>query len=159
MFPRDIPPFASYILSPEGQSWTGFEFDIIVGNPRDPGPFFPPEKRRQAMYLGALKIDCVAWFHNTPTIIEAKPDADLAAVGQVLVYRWWYEKLFSLKPSLMVVANFMTDQIQEYCFAHDIALRLFPDAGPIEIEAAMRHTEQRIEYRSLLPGMQPLYLR
>ena len=55
-----------------------------MGNPKDPGAFYPNNARRQSLYLSSLKIDAIAWFLNTPRIIEFKPDAGCGAVGQVL---------------------------------------------------------------------------
>ena len=157
MFPADVAPFASYILSDEGQRWTQFEFDIVVGAPNDPGPFFPIERRQQAFYLGALKIDCVAWFGEFPTIIECKPDADCGAIGQLYVYQWWYQQLFQVKPALLVVCNFLPEQIKIYCQAHNIGVAVYPDADQTTIDIACRYTASKIAYKSVLPQVAGIY--
>lgn len=151
MFPRDLPVWATYYLSEEGQQFTGWEFDVIVGNPYDPGSFYPPAQRRQAIYLNALKIDAVAWFLNTPRIIEFKPDAGSGAIGQVLVYQEWYSRIFGVRPLGMIVCESMAEQVESIANYLEIQVIQLPPAPIQDIDRATWDVERKIVHRSLLP--------
>ena len=152
MMPRDIPPFCSFLLSPEGQQFTSWEFDVIVGEPEDPGALYDLNKRRQAMYLNALKIDAIGWFFNTPTLIEAKPDADIGAIGQIDSYADWYRMLYGVMPAKMIVCNAMRRQVQTVCQWHDIQVRIFQDASPLDIQTATAYILPKIKASPLFPN-------
>lgn len=153
MFPRDLPVWASYYLSEEGQQYTGWEFDVIVGNPYDPGSFYPANQRRQAIYLNALKIDAVAWFLNTPRIIEFKPDAGCGALGQVLVYQEWYRIIFGVRPLGLIVCESMSEQIQSICNLLSVRVVVVGPTPPATTEAVEWDVERKIVHRSVLPIM------
>jgi hypothetical protein len=152
MMPKDIPPFCSYVLSPEGQHYTSWEFDVIVGQPTDPGPFYPMEKRRQALYLNALKIDAIGWFFNTPTLIEAKPDARLSAIGQVMGYAKWYKHMFGIVPGMMIVCQSMRDQVRIAAEDYDIQVRIMKPADPLQIAEAIAYIVPKIGGSPLFPN-------
>ncbi len=156
MFPRDLPVWATFYRSEEGQQYDGWEFDVLVGNPKDPGSFYPPAQRRQAMYLSALKIDAVAWFLNTPRIIEFKPDAGCGALGQVLIYQEWYRIIFGVKPVGMIVCEEMSDQVESICNLLGVTVIQLPPASPFETEQAEWDVERKIVHRSVLPLMSAL---
>lgn len=157
LMPRDIPPFSSYVLSDEGKSYTRWEFDVIVGEPQDPGTLYPANKRKQAMYLNALKIDAIGWFHNSPTLIEAKPDADCGAIGQIDSYADWYRFIYGIYPRKMIVCNAMRQQVQTVAGWHDILIRIVPDADVLQIEEAMQQVAPLIGSNPMFPN--PLEVR
>jgi hypothetical protein len=144
MMPRDIPVFATYVFSPEGQQYTSWEFDVLVGDPEDPGPFYPANKRRQALYLGALKIDAVGWLFSTPTLIECKPDAGLSAIGQIEGYAKWYQLIFGVYPRKMIVCESMRRQIETICNLLDIQVRIVPPANNLVIDQAIAYITPKI---------------
>jgi hypothetical protein len=156
MFPRDLPVWASFYLTEQGQEYDAWEFDVTVGNPKDPGAFYPPAQRRQSIYLSALKIDAVAWFLNTPRIIEFKPDAGCGALGQVLIYQEWYRIIFGVKPVGMVVCESMSDQVESICNLFGVAVIQLPPASDFDTEQAEWDVERKIVHRSVLPLMQAL---
>jgi len=149
---RDIPPFCTYLMSPEGQSYTSWEFDVIVGEPEDPGPFFPMEQRRQALYLNALKIDAIAWLYNTPTLIECKPDATLGAIGQIDSYADWYDIMFGISPRKMIVCESMRGQVQTICQRKNIEVRICPPANNDVILRALTYIQPLIKPSPLFPN-------
>lgn len=152
MFPNDIPPFATYIFTPEGQQYTSWEFDVILGNPDDPGPFYPMNKRRQALYLGALKVDAIGWLFATPTLIECKPDADLGAIGQIDGYADFYRITFGVAPRKMIVCESMREQVQQVAGWHGIEVRIVPPANPLVIENAVTYVKPLIKPSPLAPN-------
>lgn len=156
MMPKDIPPFCTYVFTPEGQGYTSWEFDVIVGDPDDPGPFFPMAQRQQSLYVGALKIDAIAWLYNTPTLIECKPDATLSAIGQIESYALWYEILYGIYPRKMIVCESMRRQVQTICTHKSIEVRLCPPANTETIAKAMVYIAPLIQPPPLFPN--PLIL-
>lgn len=149
---RDIPPFCTYLLSDEGRGFTSWEFDVIVGEPEDPGPFFPLALRRQALYLGALKIDAIGWFYNTPTLIEAKPDATLAAIGQIDSYADWFDIIYGIYPRKMIVCESMRGQVQTICQRKNIDVRICKPADNILIAQALEYVQPLIKPSPLAPN-------
>ena len=151
MSPHDIPVFVTWLFSPEGQAYQGWEFDVIIGKPTDPGPFFPSSQRRQAMYLTALKIDALGWFFDSPTLIECKPDADCGAIGQILVYKKWFEIIFNISPRTMLVCERMSEQVQIYCTIVGIDVRIVPPASKPQVADAIAYVIPRLVKRAILP--------
>ena len=151
MMPRDIPLFAAYYRTEEGQAYDAWEFDVFVGDPDEPGAFYPNSTRRQAMYLNSLKIDAVGWFYSTPTLIECKPNAGCSAIGQVLVYQKWYSLIFDRTPSMMIVCQRMPKQIRTMCDIMGIAYRVMSPAQDFVVYEVERDIQSKIEKRSVLP--------
>lgn len=155
MAPRDIPLFATYVLSPEGQTYDGWEFDVLTGDPEDPGPFYPQNTRYQALYLNALKIDCVGWLFSTPTLIECKPNAGLSALGQINGYRTYYQEYYQIYPRSMIVCQRMTRQIENLAIKYDIQVRRVEPADEYTVERAISYVRPLIRPRTTLPQLSP----
>jgi hypothetical protein len=153
MMPNDIPVFASYLYTPEGQSYTAWEFDVLIGAPADPGAHMPDGARKQALYLNSLKIDAVAWLYETPMLIEFKPEAGLGALGQVLGYQRWYELIFGKKPATMICCSRMSDQVQTLCLLEDIKVRILQPANEYQVMRAIEMVRPLIQNKSILPEM------
>lgn len=151
MMPRDIPVWASYFYTPEGQSYTNWEFDVLIGAPRDPGAHYPDSARKQAMYLNALKIDAVGWLFGTPRLIEFKPVAGLGALGQVIGYQRWYQLIFGVKPQAIICCSEMSDQVQTLCLIDDITVRILPPANDYQVMRAIEMVKPLIKKLSILP--------
>ena len=154
MMPRDVPVFATYALSPEGQEYQVWEFDVIVGDPEDPGPFYPPNVRRQALYLNALKIDAIGWFFASPTLIECKPHAGVSAIGQIISYCDYYQMTFGVRPRGMIVCESMSRQVETICTQHEILVRRVLPADDYTIERAIYDVRPKIQVKSILPQFQ-----
>lgn len=148
MMPNDIPLWASYFFTPEGQSFHQWEFDAITGDPEDPGAYYPPAARRQALYLNSLKIDAIGWIYDTPTLIECKPIGNLGAVGQINGYRIWYQIHFAYLPQGVLVCQQMSRQVQIYCDLTGIAYRIVQPADPATVNNAINLVRPKICDRS-----------
>lgn len=153
MMPRDIPLFATYFSSPEGQHYTAWEFDVVVGDPHDPGTHFPANIRKQALYLNCLKIDAVGWLFSTPTLIECKPKAGLGALGQVDGYQEWYRIIFGVKPRGMIVCEEMSRQVETLCMLKDIIVRKVVPANDLIVSNAIARVRPLIRKLSVLPAL------
>lgn len=148
MSQKDIPLFATYYFTAEGQSYQGWEFDVVIGDPEDPGAHYPPNLRRQALYLNSLKIDALGWYFNTPTLIECKPNATCGAIGQVLSYQKWYRMNFGIQPAMMIVCQRMSRQIETLCLYDQIAVRRVLPADYLTTQRCIAEVRTKIVDRS-----------
>ena len=153
---KDVPLFATYLLGEEGQKYTGWEFDVIIGDPVDPGPFYPANQRKQALYLNALKIDAVGWLFGTPTLIECKPNAGCGAIGQVTSYQEWYRIIFGVKPRGVIVCERMPRQIQTLCILQNIDFRIVQPANELVTQQAIDYVRPLIKNLSIIPAFLPV---
>jgi len=62
------------------------EYDIHVGEGRDPGPEFPDNIRSMAIALSERRIDVVARGRSSTDIIEVTHSAGFTALGQLIAY-------------------------------------------------------------------------
>lgn len=96
-------------LSLNSQGWTGYEYDVHVGE----GIIVPEEYPEWGKYLSRLltqkRIDVVAYRMGTPWIFEVKPQAGLSAYGQLLAYRELFMRQFptATRPELAIVTDFL----------------------------------------------------
>jgi hypothetical protein len=148
---QDERVLASYVFTPEGQSYDAWEFDVLVGAPHDPGPFYPRAARRAALYQNSLKVDAIGWFANTPTAIECKPRGGLSAIGQIHAYRQWYREIFAQEPGGTIVCSSMSRQVQQACFWNDIRVIILPPASDYQVSLAEAYVKPLIQQRSVLP--------
>jgi len=66
---------------------------VPVGNlPRLLGELNTAANRAQVEASYPRRIDCACRFGDGWTIVECKPEADHHALGQILCYRWWWER-------------------------------------------------------------------
>lgn len=138
MFPNDVPLFAAFVLSPEGEGFTRWEFDVRVGVGIDPGPAFDPNLRAGALALTMLRIDAVGWIGATPTIFEVKPDARLSAFGQVLAYCYYFQEERGVTCRRGVITDSVTPNVVKLYRAFDIEIHLVQPATMYEIALARR---------------------
>lgn len=106
MKPRDVEIWDRFIDAFPA-AYKTCQYDFLVG---DPPPFNPmPENgedwRQDDLYR--LKIDVVGYTGESSDIIEVKPDAGPASIGQVLGYRSLYIR--DEEPQIPVGAVIVTD--------------------------------------------------
>ena len=104
---RRVLPFVRRYpgLSPDDdkllRSWLGslaklpdeLHTHVPVGNlPQLLGDLNTAANRAQVEASYPRRIDCACLFGGRWTIVECKPEADHHALGQVLCYRWWWER-------------------------------------------------------------------
>lgn len=155
MADNDAPLFASYLFSEEGQTFTNWEFDICVGDPEMPGPFYPQSAREAAYYLNSLKIDAIGWLLATPLLIECKPDAGCGAIGQIVTYQTWFNVIFGIRPRGMIVCKKMSRQIEYMCLVNEILVRRVLPADPLTVQQATQYVRSRIPTRPILRRIDP----
>ncbi len=111
MSPGDVPLFASFVLTPEGQSYEAWAFDVHVGEGvTAPGLSDNPTIFDIGKYLTQLRIDAVGWKDGQPHIFEVKPEARLSAIGQLVTYCSYYESQFGYDCTRHVVTDYANAQ-------------------------------------------------
>lgn len=87
--------------------FTRFDYDFALGGTLAFGVH--PSQEFHPMWRTLLKkrVDVVAWEDSLPWLIEVKPTANMAALGQVLAYDWLarIEEAFAVKPRKVVVCG------------------------------------------------------
>ncbi len=84
-----------------------FDYNVRVGQPRDPGPDVQPDLRRAAIMTSMMRIDAVGFQLGTPTIFEVHRRIGPAEVGQLVSYRtqWRESKVPAPAPALRLVGQ------------------------------------------------------
>lgn len=108
--------------------YDSYDYDVRVGDGRDPGPTYPENIRRDAVLLSQRRIDAVGFRPTSITIIEVSLDAGLTQVGQMSVYPVLYQQTF--KPQLplerLIVARRLQDGIETTLQENRIPYVLIP---------------------------------
>ena len=63
-----------------------YQYDVKVGNGRDPGPDFPDHMRQMALNISRRRIVAIGFTGTTPTIIEISTNAGLTPLVQLIAY-------------------------------------------------------------------------
>jgi hypothetical protein len=119
----DIRIWEQYLETVEYE-FKSFEYDVHVGTGIEVNPEWEPAIKLMALSLSEKRIDVVGWVGNVPTIIEVKPSASLAAIGQVLAYRALYVQRFPdrVTPLLMIVTDMESPDMRFLCREFGIKL-------------------------------------
>jgi len=105
-----------------------FDYDIAVGDGRDPGDGFAPKIRQMALTLSRRRIDVVGFKPDRIDIIEITQIAGLTALGQLHAYPLLYLRTFNPTRPLvpvLVCRSFATDAQPAFSRA-GIEYYLFP---------------------------------
>lgn len=110
-------------------NYSGFQYNVRIGDGDDPGPAYPQYARDSAIANSQLRLDCVAWQNlvpgyalqddtapsdvyaanpiGQPTIVEFKRRAATAAIAQLSAYGhlWANDFPHQIQPFLLLVAN------------------------------------------------------
>ena len=138
---NDVPLFASFVLSPEGQRFERWDFDLRVGNGRTPAPGASPEVIALTKALSQLRIDAVGYVQTQPTIFEVKPNAHLSAFGQVIAYAYFYLDAFGVVARRAIITDHIAPDVAQACRDADIDVHLVAPATPSVVSAAAAYTQ------------------
>jgi len=72
--------------------FVSIEYDVHVGDAPEPSPTLPDYLRGMFQSVYKHRIDAVAHDPDRIYVIEVKPRAGLSALGQVLAYKFLYER-------------------------------------------------------------------
>lgn len=93
LLPSDIRVWEAF-LDKYKTTFKRFDYDIRVGEGRDPGKNYPEKIRQMGLDLSQRRIDAVGYRDNEIYIIEITTSAGLKAVGQLMAYPTLYIDLF-----------------------------------------------------------------
>lgn len=115
-------------LSSQHNTYDRFDYDVRVGDGRDPGPDFPPNIRSMAISLSKRRIDVVGHASNHLAIIEITRVAGIKAFGQLKVYPVLYKIQNPTHPPLraILVAERLGTDVEPAYTPSEIVVLLFP---------------------------------
>lgn len=90
-------------LVDHANDYTSFDYDVKVGDGRDPGPRFSDKIRKMALGLSQRRVDVVGHRSDRRDIIEITPYAGIRAIGQLNVYPLLYRDTFTSPQRLQPV--------------------------------------------------------
>jgi len=124
---KDIAVWERFLAS-EAQRFTSFDYDVRVGDGRDPGPEFPPNIRRMAVMLSQRRIDAIGHAPNHIAIIEITSVAGIKAFGQCKVYPILYKLAHPehLPIKMILVAERLGTDVEPAFTPSEVSVMLFP---------------------------------
>ena len=75
--------------------YESFDYDVRVGEGRDPGPEFPDYIRQMAIANSQRRIDAIGYAGNRIDLFEITHSAGLRAVGQCVTYPILYRQTYN----------------------------------------------------------------
>lgn len=127
LLPQDIEVWKRF-LAEHGQDYDYFDYDVRVGEGRDPGPDYNQTIRSMAIGLSQRRIDAIGHRNGRATIFEITTSAGLTAIGQLQVYPQLYKTLHpstQTEPPILI-AERIQDDILPYLQESGIRYLLFP---------------------------------
>ena len=109
LHPDDIQIWLRFIDGYEKQ-FDRFDYDVNVGDGRDPGPHYDKFLRKMAVGLSQRRIDVVAHTKNNIICIELTPSLGWRAIGQCLGYPLLYRTAYN--PNKTVLGLIVCETIQ-----------------------------------------------
>lgn len=88
-----------------------FEYDVRVGEGRDPGDSVPKNIRKMAVDLSQRRIDAIGHKDDSLTIFEISTSCGFKAIGQILGYPVLYKILYA--PTVRVETAIVAGRIQD----------------------------------------------
>ena len=89
LLPEDRELWEDFLNS-SSNIYSDYQYDLKVGEGRDPGPDFPDHIRDMALNISKRRIDAIGFTGDTPTIIEISVNAGLTQLGQLMAYPCLY---------------------------------------------------------------------
>lgn len=127
MLPREILIFKNWLKTNES-AYDSFQYDVRLGQGRDPGPNYPDYIRSMAIDRSKFRADAVAMQGQQPTLIEVKDRAGASAAGQLVAYEalWEVEHPGGLPPKLLLITNQVQTNLLPLLKKNQIALAQVP---------------------------------
>ena len=121
MSPKDVDIWKRFLMQ-HPTMFNSFDYDFPVGNGEDPGDQFEPNLRKDFIDLTKKRIDVVGYKDGTPSIIEVKPRANPAALGQLLTYKTLFIQSHPSFPNitLIIVTEFINTEEQQIFNSNNI---------------------------------------
>lgn len=123
MMPEDVLVWERFIQA-KPTAFEKVEYDVKVGRVPDFVKNEPDEAQRAQAPLYQRKIDVVGYSLAIRWIVELKPIATTATVGQVLGYAHLYARDFSPEGETraMIICGQMDEDTQEFARSQEVAV-------------------------------------
>jgi hypothetical protein len=124
-------------LEATGAQFAAVAYDVALGGSIPSDPALSDAERRGWQYVTAKKIDAVLYLPREAWIVEVKPSASLAAVGQVLGYTLLAQRdPFTHLPLVpVIVTDTMSADTKYVCDEFGIDYLEFPES-PLVVKPA-----------------------
>jgi hypothetical protein len=124
---KDVRVWERFLRS-EAHRYSHFDYDVRVGDGRDPGPEHSDNIRHMAIQLSQRRIDAVAHASNHLAIIEITTVAGIKAFGQCKVYPILYAKAYPFHPpiKMILVAERLGTDVEPAFTPSEVQVMLFP---------------------------------
>lgn len=124
---EDIQLWEEFLKSPFN-IYNRYDYDIQVGDGRDPGKKYPDHIRVMAINISRRRIDAVGFQPNAITIIEISTSAGLTQLGQLQAYPCLYQITYSPKLPLkrLLVAQAIQTDIEPVLLDQKIPYLVLP---------------------------------
>lgn len=136
-----MPRLYPHLLKEDRQLWEDYlaigdnhsykyDYDVKVGEGRDPGDRFPDYIREMALNISKRRIDAIRLTPTEITIIEISVNAGLTQLGQLMAYPCLYRATTSTKlpiKRLLLARSIQTD-IEPVLAEEQIPFLVIPDA-------------------------------
>jgi len=109
LLPVDAAIWAQH-LATVADDYDRFEYDIRVGEGRDPGPTFADNMRKMALDLSRRRIDAIGYNTTGLDIFEVTHSAGFTALGQLVAYPILYRATYG--GALPIRTNLIAGRIQ-----------------------------------------------
>lgn len=106
MAPREVLIWRAWLALHQGE-YTGWLYNVLLGNGIDPGAAYPQIYRDQYIRNTQKRADAVAYQGAHPFIFEVKDRAVASSMSQLLTYKALWPVTFPLEPppTLVLVSN------------------------------------------------------
>jgi len=115
-------------LVDHASEYTSFDYDVKVGDGRDPGKRFSDKIRKMALGLSQRRVDVVGHRSDRRDIIEITPYAGIRAIGQLEVYPLLYQQTFKSPERLqpVLICHDISPDIDEALVRKAIIVHRYP---------------------------------
>lgn len=111
LLPVDAELWHAHFLT-LGANYNQIDYDVRVGQGRDPGDAFDDTMRQMALSLSTRRVDAVGHSNTGIDIIEVTHSAGLTAIGQLIAYPILYAQTYPttrpIRP-VLVAGELQTD--------------------------------------------------
>ncbi|PYX71580.1 MAG: hypothetical protein DMG78_14840 [Acidobacteria bacterium] len=106
MAPREVLIWRQW-LALHQHEYTGWQYNVHIGNGIDPGPSYPQVYRDQYIFNTQKRLDALAFQGEQPFVFEVKDRATGSSMSQLLAYKALWPVTFPNTPApvLVLVTN------------------------------------------------------
>jgi hypothetical protein len=127
LLPEDIELWQDWLkLHPT--RFERFEYDVLIGQGRDPGPSYQPNIRQMAITLSQRRIDALGYNAEGITIIELTVSAGLRAIGQLATYPALFHATYNPRTavSLLLICREVQSDIKPILEMNGVEYEILP---------------------------------